>query len=247
LQSDATGFEQKVRPLLAKYCNHCHGGTEKVGGLAFDRFTSVSTVLEKRSLWQKMARNLNARIMPPEGEKLPTSEEVEFLIGWIERETNKVDCGVRDPGRVTIRRLNRAEYNNTIRDLTGIDFRPADDFPADDVGYGFDNIGDVLSLPPLLMEKYLAAAEQISEKAIPSKPAGGPIVARRVAKDMRGGGNVNGDARGLSSSGQIYAEMEVPAEGEYQLRVGAYGDQAGNEPAKMEKFPPRTTRRGSMS
>ena len=70
----------------------------------------------------------------------------------------------QDPGRVTIRRLNRAEYNNTIRDLVGVDFRPADDFPSDDVGYGFDNIGDVLTLPPILFEKYLAAAEKIAER-----------------------------------------------------------------------------------
>ena len=67
-------------------------------------------------------------------------------------------AGARDPGRVTIRRLNRAEYNNTIRDLLGVDFQPADDFPSDDVGYGFDNIGDVLSMPPILLEKYLSAA-----------------------------------------------------------------------------------------
>src|SRR5262249_19009088 len=87
-------------------------------------------------------------------------------LAWIDARFGAVDCTKqRDPGRVTIRRLNRAEYNNTIRDLVGIDFQPADDFPADDVGYGFDNIGDVLSLPPLLMEKYLAAAGRIVEKA----------------------------------------------------------------------------------
>ena len=72
---------------------------------------------------------------------------------------------------MTIRRLNRAEYNNTIRDLVGVDFHPADDFPSDDVGYGFDNIGDVLSMPPILMEKYLAAAETISEEAIVVEPS----------------------------------------------------------------------------
>ena len=86
---------------------------------------------------------------------------------WIKSALKADDCGrTFDPGRVTIRRLNRAEYNNTIRDLVGIDFHPADDFPSDDVGYGFDNIGDVLSMPPILMEKYLAAAETISEEAI---------------------------------------------------------------------------------
>lgn len=82
-------------------------------------------------------------------------------------ELAKLDnSGRRDPGRVTIRRLNRAEYNNTIRDLLGIDFRPADDFPSDDVGYGFGSIGDVLSMPPILLEQYLAAAEQIVDRAI---------------------------------------------------------------------------------
>ena len=75
-----------------------------------------------------------------------------------------------DPGRVTARRLNRVEYNNTVRDLLGVDFKPAADFPADDSGYGFDNIGDVLSLSPVLMEKYLAAAEKIARKAIVADP-----------------------------------------------------------------------------
>ena len=70
------------------------------------------------------------------------------------------------PGNITLQRLNKAEYNNTIRDLIGLDLRPADDFPSDDVGYGFDNIGDVLSMSPLLMEKYMRAAENIAEAAI---------------------------------------------------------------------------------
>ena len=76
------------------------------------------------------------------------------------------NCTIPNSGRVTLRRLNREEYNNSVRDLFGVDFRPADDFPSDDVGYGFDNIGDVLSISPLLMEKYLDAAETISEQAI---------------------------------------------------------------------------------
>src|SRR5690606_29839192 len=90
------------------------------------------------------------------------------LTGWIDAELAKTGCGdgPHDPGRVTIRRLNRNEYNNTIRDLLGVDFRPADDFPSDDVGYGFDNIGDVLSMPPILLEKYLSAAESITSRVL---------------------------------------------------------------------------------
>ena len=97
-----------------------------------------------------------------------------------------IDCALEaQPGRVTLRRLNRAEYRRTILDLLGIDYRPAADFPADDVGYGFDNIADVLSLPPILLEKYLAAAEDISTTAI-VEPAQGvnedvlPEVHRRI-------------------------------------------------------------------
>ncbi len=104
--------------------------------------------------------------MPPPGKPRPNADELDTINAWLDAVVFQMDCnGLKDPGRVTIRRLNRAEYNNTIRDLVGISFQPANDFPQDDVGYGFDNIGDVLSLPPLLMEKYLAAAEKITEKA----------------------------------------------------------------------------------
>jgi len=95
--------------------------------------------------------------MPPENKKQPSPLERELIVKWIQTTVFKCDCDHPDPGRVTLRRLNRAEYNNTIRDLIGVDFQPAEDFPQDDVGYGFDNIGDVLSMPPILMEKYKAS------------------------------------------------------------------------------------------
>ena len=104
-----------------------------------------------------------------------TEAEGATLTQYLQSVLSKANCKTNpDPGRVTLRRLNREEYNNTIRDLVGIDFRPADDFPSDDVGYGFDNIGDVLTLPPLLMEKYLAAAEAIADHGDPRRrePAG---------------------------------------------------------------------------
>lgn len=104
--------------------------------------------------------------MPPVDEAQPTDEERKQLTDWINA---RLDCacdGPAYPGRVTIRRLNRAEYNNTIRDLFGIDFQPAATFPADDTGYGFDNIGDVLTLPPVLLERCLEAAEQVTHRTI---------------------------------------------------------------------------------
>ena len=109
-----------------------------------------------------------------------------MLTDWIDLTVNQADCsGPLDSGHVTLRRLNRNEYRNTIRDLVGIDYVPATGFPADDVGYGFDNIGDVMSLPPLLMEKYLAAAEEISQRAIILPPA--PVLDRKISDlELRG-------------------------------------------------------------
>src|SRR3989454_7308137 len=103
--------------------------------------------------------------MPPENKPQPTPAERDLITRWVGSFFFPCDCKHPDPGRVTLRRLNRAEYNNTIRALVGVEFQPADDFPADDSGYGFDNNGDVLSLSPVLMEKYLAAAERILQAA----------------------------------------------------------------------------------
>ena len=114
--------------------------------------------------------------MPPPGSPRPGPAERARLQTWIQRDVQGVDCRAPDPGRVTIRRLNRDEYNHSIADLFGIDFRPADDFPPDDSGYGFDNIGDVLAVSPLLAEKYFNAAEQIVGRVVrqpaPSCPGG---------------------------------------------------------------------------
>jgi hypothetical protein len=116
-----------------------------------------------------------------------------------------------DPGRVTARRLNRYEYNNTIRDLLAIDFRPADDFPADDSGYGFDNIGDVLSLSPVLMEKYLHAAERIARTAIGINALPNPTLETHSRRDNR----VDGPGLTVSHS--------FPVEGDYKILIALSG------------------------
>jgi hypothetical protein len=159
-------YHKDIRPLVEKYCLRCHSAEKKRGGIILDREKDDTAVLKRRELWEKVGDQLRNREMPPEGAKKPTDDEFDTINKWLDATVFKLDCtGPRDPGRTTLRRLNRAEYDNTIRDLLGVNFSPSRDFPADDVGHGFDNIGDVLSLPPLLMEKYLAAAEQIIEEA----------------------------------------------------------------------------------
>jgi uncharacterized protein DUF1592/uncharacterized protein DUF1588/uncharacterized protein DUF1587/uncharacterized protein DUF1585/uncharacterized protein DUF1595/predicted xylan-binding protein with Ca-dependent carbohydrate-binding module/cytochrome c len=228
-------FEKRVKPLLSKYCFNCHGEKKKAE-LDLRIYSDVASVQRDRTVFEKVLKNLQSHEMPPENKPQPTPEERKLISEWIQSEIFKCDCDNPDPGRVTIRRLNRVEYNNTIRDLVGVDFRPADDFPADDSGYGFDNIGDVLSLPPMLLEKYLAAAEKILDKAIIADTRPRPATQRFPAAALEGtapGDPLGGGARSLTREGDIGATVEFPRDGEYILRARAYGEQAGPEPAKM--------------
>jgi hypothetical protein len=179
-------FNSELRPFLRRYCLDCHSGADAEGSVQLDRFANPQSVLEDRKTWERVLAMLRGRKMPPDGSPRPSSGECDSIVAWIQGIFRESDLAAPpDPGRVTLRRLNRAEYANTVRDLLGIDFNPAADFPSDEVGYGFDNIGDVLTLPPLLMEKYLAAAEQIAARAIVdpksgAKPADLPESHRRI-------------------------------------------------------------------
>ena len=149
-----------------------------------------------RELWEKIARKLHDWRNAARGRRAARSRcTAPTLTTWIDGELAQVGLRrrPRDPGRVTIRRLNRNEYNNTIRDLLGVDFQPADDFPSDDVGYGFDNIGDVLSMPPILLEKYLAAAENITARVL------GTEQANLVTNEITGGQLLDDGARIVTS------------------------------------------------
>jgi hypothetical protein len=139
---------------------------------------------------------------------------------------------VRDPGRVTIRRLNRADYNNTIRDLLSDDSRPADDFPADDFGYGFDDIGDVLSLSPLLFEKYELAGQSLIDRAL----SHATFEAQRFEAELLTSdvGVATEDAWNLWSNGQLSVTTLAADDGLYELSVRAWGQQAGAQLPRME-------------
>ena len=157
----ADAFRRDVLPVLAKYCFDCHGEGNVTAQVAFDQFASDRQLLDSRELWWKVLKQLRADLMPPQGEPRPSNDELAAIESWIKTAAFEIDPGNLDPGQVTVRRLNRVEYRNTIRDLVGVDYDTGGEFPADDTGYGFDNIGDVLTLSPLLLEKYLAAAETI--------------------------------------------------------------------------------------
>ena len=232
-------FDGQIKPLLNQYCGNCHLGGKDKGDVRLDQFDTIESVQKDAQTWRYVADVVHGKVMPPENKPQPTDAERELLKTWIKEALDHCDCsGPRDPGRVTVRRLNRNEYNNTVRDLLGVtDFKPADDFPADDTGYGFDNIADVLTMSPLLAEKYLAAAEQVLEKSVVTAEPPKPRVIKYDGAQMevtRGGGNNGpGGSRRLLSEGEVFQLVTFPAEAQYEIRVAAGAEQAGDEPAKV--------------
>ncbi len=232
------GYAAEIRPILATHCYSCHGNQKAKAKLNLEAFADETAVLKARKTWKRVYDQIQAREMPPEEKARLPVPDLEKLTSWLEALLDRPDPGApRDPGRVVMRRLNRIEYRNTIRDLVGVDFNPnAEDFPSDDVGYGFDNIGDVLSMPPLLMEKYLAAAEKILGQAIQTEDRNKPAVRRFEARSMQvsGGASVpEGDVLVMFANGEGVLPVEVAQAGKYVLRIRAAGDQAGREPARM--------------
>ena len=231
-------FPTVVSPFLQNYCVSCHGAEKPEAGVSLSKYVDEKTMLKDRRTWERAFEMISGGEMPPRDERQPTAEEKAKLLDYLDEKLHKIDCSqVSDPGRVTIRRLNRAEYNNTIRDLMGVAFRPADDFPSDDVGYGFDNIGDVLSLPPLLMEKYLNAAEKIAEQALLTIDTTNPT-RRDFERDTlhrSGVAHPHGDdGIILVSNGEFYADHLIPRSGQYVLKVSAAETPAGDQASKME-------------
>src|SRR5688572_11918202 len=154
-------FDSQIKPILSGHCYDCHGDGMNKGSVSLDEFKSVEDTLAAKDLWARVLKNVRAGLMPPAKKERLTGDEIQALDTFVKRTVFQIDPAKPDPGRVTIRRLNRVEYKNTIRDLMGHDFRVEDELPPDDTGYGFDNIGDVLSISPLLLEKYMQAAEVI--------------------------------------------------------------------------------------
>lgn len=231
-------FQSKIQPLVVKYCFECHGNGNSEGDFNLDKYTSVQKMLEGRKNWLKVQRRMvNADMPPKDADVKPTKEEYALIAEFLGPALNDIDCtGTPIAGHVTLRRLTRYEYRNTVRDLIGIDYEPASSFPADEVGYGFDNIGDVLSLPPILLEKYLAAAEEITAKAIVTAPPEPKTVLDVSGRRLQATGSASKGDKGvqvLASSGELFTDFNLDKEGEYLIRVKAYADQAGDEPAKM--------------
>ncbi|MDQ1470776.1 MAG: hypothetical protein QOJ99_2256, partial [Bryobacterales bacterium] len=220
-------FTGIVQPFLAKNCYMCHGAKVSTAGVNLESYQNASTLEKDRDRWEVILNKIESGEMPPKGMPRPDAAALKQTTGWIQAEFTRQDQLIKpDPGHVTARRLNRAEYNNTVRDLLGVDFHPADDFPQDDSGYGFDNIGDVLSLSPVLMEKYLTAAEKISRMAIYGEPAAKPALFHyqpNLRRPPPPPSLFDYDETGLTLPSGFNVQHQFPADAEYLLKITLNG------------------------
>ncbi len=231
-------FNQQLRPFLAQNCFVCHGAERQKGDLNLTKFDKFSSLSENREAWKLILQRVEAGEMPPTelpakdippgGLPKPTPEERQAAVQWIRGEFARHDDAIQPlAGRVTARRLNRVEYNNTIQDLLGIKLWPADDFPQDDASHGFDNIADSLTLSPLLMEKYMTAAERAARTAVFGPELLPPATAKleQLERDVLNRTEVpkEYDVTGLNTDRALHAMHRFPVDGEYLFRVVARG------------------------
>jgi cytochrome c553 len=232
-----------ARALLTRYCVECHNEKKTKGKLNLAVVGHDPARPEFANLWRQGIGRVRQLEMPLEDAPQPTPAERAALVEWMQWNLDRAtDAAPPVAGRVTARRLNRLEYRNTIRDLVGITFDPLTfdptrDFPADGAGYGFDNIGDVLSVSPLHMEQYLSAAEQILDRAIVIEGLDGPRTRRFEAKELRVAGM--GSLAGSDPAADRWtprawsADIDLRQGGEYFLRCEIASEQANRKQAQM--------------
>ena len=233
----AAAAADNIQPFLSRNCTPCHNATVRNADVDLTRYPTPAAILQDAPTWEKAVVKMRTRQMPPPGWPAPDPADVEAVARWIEDAFARADREAPpDPGRVTARRLNRTEYDNTLRDLLGVALDLARDFPQDDAGYGFDNIGDVLSVSPILMEKYVAAAEKAARLALFGPGETKPTLVRHQPL-LRGKVRTSPtplseyDVTGLSLPNALHVAHRFPVEGEYVVRVVLGGERpAGSEP-----------------
>jgi len=228
-------FEQKIKPLLEQFCFDCHSDDIDKGDFLLDEHKDYAAMRADFVMWDHVRQQLITHVMPPEKKDKPSLLQRDELVAWIDDAVFWFDPSKPDPGHITARRLNRTEYNSTVRDLLYVDTKPAKEFPPDDTGYGFDNIGDVLSLSPMLLEKYLRASRGVAEEAIKStapEHADLELVSKNFWNNQ--GETVDWEGtRWFHSQSEAAVKVNVPASGTYSFTLHVAATEAGNEPAKI--------------
>lgn len=218
--ADEKRFDEQVRPLLARYCNECHNPDSKQGNLLLGKMVLGDDPGQNRLNWWKVLKNIRAGLMPPADQDRPSPDELQTIVAWIKSDVFGIDSDDPDPGQIGVRRLNRREYDNTVDDLLGIKFDATLLFPPDDSGSGFDNVGAALSFSPLLMEKYLRAAQAVVDQAVPRQTW---VIPHQdfTGRDFRDAeSKAKGDSLNSKKAAQVTHSVHVDESGTYEVKLG---------------------------
>lgn len=222
-QVSASGSQSAI---IQEYCVGCHNNTLKTANVILET-ANLAKIGDDAGLWEKVLRKLQTNQMPPAGEPAPSTESRRALAGYLETELDRTAAAHPNPGRPTIHRLNRNEYSNAVRDLLALDIQPGNGLPPDDTGYGFDNIGDVLSMSPVLVERYLSVARQVARLAVGDTDVK-PVIdvfdalgeVRTGAKGQRVGRNDRlSEDLPFDSVGGLSLQYTFPVDAEYTFTI----------------------------
>jgi hypothetical protein len=204
------------RALVSDYCVSCHNQKKMTAGISLESLDYAQVSIHA-DVWEKVLRKLRTGQMPPPEAPGPEAAEVKTFVTWLEGALDRSARLNPDPGRPVAHRLNRAEYSNAVRDLLAVDIKPGASLPVDDSGYGFDNIGEVLSLSPALLERYMSVAYKVSRMAIGDlalKPTEERFFPRRASRNDR----VSDDLP-FNSRGGLSFQYYFPLDGDYLIRL----------------------------
>ncbi len=212
----ADEFKAEIRPVLAEYCRACHA-PDSQNRIRFLAATSAADVAAERGLWRNVAMQLRNRTMPPTGPQPPERDRLR-VADWIDRALRESACDLGEyAGPVTVRRLNRAEYQNTLRDLFGLQFQVAERFPVDGSGgEGFDNNGETLFLSPLLAERYLEVAQQVLRDVIITPPLRRTFAAKDLLPDRTPDAD---DSVSMAPGDAVVRAVSIYDDGKYELQA----------------------------
>lgn len=228
-------YSALAEPMLERYCYDCHSGHDAEAGLSLNELVHGKEFQHDRKQWIEILRQVKAGNMPPVDMDQPTNDERQELIQWITVMLEQLDCSDKaNPGKATIQRLTRVQYQNTVRDLVGVDFDVNSLFPPDDLAYGFDNNGDVLSVTPVMFDKYLRAADEIARIAIPSAEDIRLPCESLELPETSGTKNWGKTGRLIFREASVEASYVAKQSGKYFAKFSVAGMQAGSEPVRME-------------
>jgi mono/diheme cytochrome c family protein len=217
-QSSGPAASSSQRALLDKYCVSCHNQRAKTAGLTLDTLT-LDQLADHADIWEKVIRKLRGGMMPPQGLPRPDNATIDGFVTWLESSIDRETTGKPNPGRASLHRLNRTEYENAIRDLLGLDIDASAFLPADDESYGFDNIADVLKVSPSLLEQYLVASQKISSLAV-GDPAMMPISQLyRIPPDRAQDDHIEGLPLGTRGGSLIRHTFPLDAQYDFSVKL----------------------------